>query len=95
MTAPVYRAVEAQSREVSMASAFALMTADRDALVEKVQEALAERDNLINAIPDTAPLRDFLGAALMARDDAERECEGWRERAERAEARLEELEGEA
>lgn len=68
-----------------------LLTADRDKLVEKVQEAQAQRDNLVAAIPDTAPLREFLKDALAENDSLTADVKDWRERAERAEARLQEI----
>jgi septal ring factor EnvC (AmiA/AmiB activator) len=100
-TAPVYRSVEAQSgavAPVSMAAALVILdhlTKDRDALVEKVQEALTQRDNLVNLTIEVGQLGAYLKDVLAERDDAERECDELRDQLEAARCRLDELEGAA
>jgi phage shock protein A len=79
----------------SMAGAYVLLEhlqKDNEALVEKVQEALTQRDNLVDLTIEVGRLGAYLKDVLAERDDAERECGELREQLDSARCRLQELE---
>jgi hypothetical protein len=100
-TAPVFRAVEAQTgalaAPVSMAAAYVLLehlAEERDQAVKERDAARAERDNMVNLAREVGRLGGYLEDALAERDDAERECGELRDQLEAARCRIQELEEE-